>query len=47
MPFKSSYACLDLEQNAAYIISIQNQQLDMLKVIGLDSAPIGIYEDVL
>ena len=47
MPFKSSYACLDLEQNAVYLLSIQNNFFDVLKINGLDSAPVGVYEDVM
>lgn len=47
MPGKAAYACLDSESKAAYVLSIDNASCDLLKVIGLDSAPIGVYEDCL
>ena len=47
MPFRASYACLDTEHDAMYILQIQNGQCKMLKIHGLDSTPIGVYEDAL
>lgn len=47
MPFKARYACLDSESFAAYVLTIDGQNVDLLKLQGLDSAPIGVYEDVL
>ena len=47
MPFRASYACLDTEHDAMYILQIQNGQCEVLKIHGLDSTPIGVYEDAL
>ena len=47
MPFKTSYACLDNSSNAAYVLTITNGGCDILKVQGLDSPIIGVYEDII
>jgi len=38
---------LDTEHHAVYILQVQNAKWDVLKVHGLDSTPIGVYEDAL
>ena len=47
VPFKASYACIDEANKAVYVLQITNNACDMLKIQGLDSAPIGVYEDAL
>lgn len=47
MPFKSHYACIDDTSFAAYVLSIENNKCDLIKIQGLDSQPIGVYEDAL
>lgn len=47
MPFKAKFACLDSSSHAAYILSIESNICDLLKIQGLDSEPIGVYEDIL
>ena len=47
MPYKARYACIDSESFAAYVLSIENNRCDVLKIQGLDSAPAGVYEDAL
>lgn len=47
MPYKARYACLDTESFAAYVLTIEGGHVDVLKMQGLDSAPIGVYEDIL
>lgn len=48
MPFKSSYGCIDETENSVYILSIlKDNTCDMINIHGMDSTPIGIYEDAL
>lgn len=47
MPYKARYACLDAESFAAYVVTIEGAHVDVLKMQGLDSAPIAVYEDIL
>lgn len=47
LPFRASYACIDTHQFAVYVLQIQNAGCEVLKAQGLDSKPIGVYEDAL
>ena len=47
MPFRVSFACLDIQTNSAVLLTINGKVIDVLKATGLDSSPIAVYEDVL